>query len=346
MSRILITGGLGVIGSSIAANLLRDGHTVSIIDAAEEKRNDWAATELTNMFIGSRLTILKERLERTNHLQHFLRQADYVLHAAAHTGIPHSAADPHDDWVSNVDATRSLLEAMRTLGQAPPPMVALSSVKPYRVHDLSVIEDPTRFVWTEARAGIDETYPLEPDEPYAASKMAQSALCMAYARSFDLPITVVRCSNLYGAAPCHGPRHGWLTWFCISAAIGRTVEVQGTGKQVRDMLWADDVQSAFNAAIEHIDVTRGQVYNIGGGLFNSISVLEAVDRIRIEMPLVTKPAPGRLHEDPIFITDFRKFTKDTGWIPKVGVAEGVHRLCDWAIDNTKILNDLYDGVTY
>ncbi len=331
--RYLVTGGLGVIGSSAATELLEAGHDVLVVDSAGEPRNHWLAERMQVQW-GRRLEIIKQRVEHVDwsHLAH--TGIDFILHAAASTGIPHSAKEPNDDWVSNVDATRALLEGLRSIrneGDHVPPTVCLSSVKPYRTTNMP-------------ETGFDESTVLEPDEPYAASKMAQSALVMAYARSFDLPVTVFRCSNLWGSAPCHGPRHGWLTWFCISAAIGRPIEIQGSGMQVRDMLWSSDVTSAVLAGFEHMPACQGQVFNVGGGRKNAVSVNGASDMISAMTPIVERSAPGRKHEDSIFITDHSKFTKVTGWTPKVGVGEGIGRVLDWAKANKADLARLYEGV--
>ena len=258
---ILVTGGLGAVGSRYIAQAVHAGHHVTVADCGTDKRHEFTAKRLHS----SVHEIIRRRIELVDWASAFdQRPIDAIVHAAAHTGIPHSAEDPNDDWVSNVDATRAILEGLRKTTRKIP-MVALSSVKPYRTNADGVL--------------VDEETPLEPDEPYAASKAAQSMLCMAYARQYDLPVTVLRCSNLYADAPCHGPRHGWLTWFCIAAAIGRPIEIQGDGSQRRDMLFCDDVAAGIDAALANIETMRGQVYNMGGGRENVISVRDAVDAI-------------------------------------------------------------------
>jgi CDP-paratose 2-epimerase len=335
--RYLVTGGLGVVGSRFAEWMCKRGHDVLILDACEAPRSAWMAAELVKRY--PKCTARAMRVEKAD-LGGLLADADAVLHAAAHTGIPHSAEDPTDDWISNVEATRLLLEAARRL-ERPPPIVALSSVKPYRVHDLPTEKRGNRTECPSHKRGIDETCLLEPDEPYAASKMAQSALVMAYARTYNLPATVLRCSNLYGDAPCHGPRHGWLTWFSISAALDWTIEVQGTGRQTRDVLFSDDVAGAVSAALGHIIATRGNVYNLGGGPANTISCLEAVATLSEWADVRTRPGPGRAHEDMWFATCHNKFTQATGWRPTVPPRAGMRRIFDWARTNADALRELY-----
>lgn len=338
----LVTGGLGVIGGLFAEERLRVGDEVAVIDAAEKPRNIFVLEKLGAMGAGMRLAMSVERLERSD-LAAALGWADAVVHAAAHTGIPHSSEDPGDDWVSNVDATRVLLEGLRmqAAGGRKVPTVIMSSVKPYSVDGMAHTREGDRYVWTHGpELGIDERWPLEPDEPYAASKMAQSGLAMAYARTYDLPIVTLRFSNLYGPAPCHGPRHGWLTWFCIQRELGQVPEIQGTGLQVRDMLYSNDINAALRVAIEQAEKLGGRVFNVGGGMRNTASVLEAAKLIW-DRGFVPTEAPGRKREDPIFITDHSAFTAATGWRPHVTVDVGAALVRAWARENERELRDLY-----
>ena len=333
--KILITGGLGVIGS-FAARMMAKEHEITVLDAAEEPRNYFIKDRLPK-----NITVRIEKLETADLSD--IGDYDLVMHAAAHTGIPHSIIEPDRDWMDNVNATKHLLDAVRFAKKAPN-VVALSSVKPYKTdNDCEIVGD--RYVWKADKIGLDETTELQPDEPYAASKMAQSALCMAYARSYNLPITVFRCSNLYGPAPSHGPRHGWLTWFCLSAILGRGIEVQGNGYQVRDMLFASDVATAVLAANDNMSKLSGNVYNIGGGAQNSISVKEAALYIKdLVKGTEIKYAKGRDHEDLIFIADYSRFNSITGWKPQVNVKDGIKYIIDWSAENKKQLEDAYLGV--
>jgi CDP-paratose 2-epimerase len=356
--KALVTGGLGVIGGCIAASLLTDGYDVAVIDADEKPRNHFTARALKAIpRNGGRLAILHTRIERMpmDDLVDELSRANFVLHAAASTGIPHSEKDPDDDWRSNVDATKRLLDAARTLGPTCPPIVALSSVKPYGLEALRAVEKETRWVLEAGTLGVNEDFPLIPDEPYAASKAAQSMLCMAYARSYDLPVTVLRCSNLYGPGACHGPRHGWLTWFCIAGALGKTIEIQGSGKQTRDMLFASDVgAAALLAALKMIEerqtqtpaaarTVAGHVFNIGGGAANAISVMEAVRLISdgLDGAISTHRGPGRKREDMLFIVNHSRFTAATGWVPEIGVGAGVSEILKWATASASDLHPIY-----
>jgi CDP-paratose 2-epimerase len=323
--RVLVTGGYGVIGSTIVKRLLDVGHSAVIIDAAEAPRNEWIADRLPRgEWVGLRARI--ERMSIGVLVAEFER-VDAVIHAAASTGIPHSVLHPDDDWCSNVDATRVLLEALR---KRPVPTVILSSVKPYAV--------PADIV---ARGGLREDDPLIPDEPYAASKAAQSMLAMAYAKSYGLPVVTFRCSNLYGPAPCHGARHGWMTHFCISAATGVPLRVEGDGSQTRDMLHGDDVYSACMLAIENADWLKGRVFNLGGGAANRISVIEAATMLAQMGGVEITRAPARPMDDLHVFVNGGAWLKETGWRPQIEVHDGLRRIFEWAKANADELRGLY-----
>lgn len=331
--RILLTGGLGCIGSQIAESFLHGNHTVTIIDACESERNVFTANKL----IAKGCIVEKRRIEDNDGraiIDHLVRRCDVIIHAAASTGIPYSAVHPVDDWASNAEATRVLLEAIRLY---PRPTVILSSVKPYRV------DSPNEL---RLRGGLGEDDRLDPDEPYAASKAAQSMLAVAYARSYDLPIVTLRCSNLYGTAPCHGPRHGWLTWFCISAAIGRPIEIQGTGDQARDMLFGTDVAAACRVSLANARQLAGKIFNIGGGVANVISINQAyaaLQKISAHYGSEVKciVGPSRKYEDQLVFVNYCAFHAATGWYPCVPVNDGIRRTYEWARENVDELQKIY-----
>jgi CDP-paratose 2-epimerase len=338
LSRYLVTGGLGVIGSCMARRLIEAGHEVEIIDGGVSDRHRWTRERLigfhpviANPTVYGRIRYRPFNTSEDDcrgYLFDAVSECDAVIHAGASTGIPYSVTDPVGDWRENVEGTRYLLDALRN---APRPTVVLSSIKPYRVEPL-----PPN--------GLDESAVLDCDEPYAASKASQSMLCQAYARSYGVPVVTFRCSNLYGPAPCHGPRHGWLTWFAISAAIGRPLEVQGTGNQSRDMLHADDVFSACMAALEHADKLKGEVFNLGGGSENQITVGEAAALLRELTGVEVKAAPRRAMDDDQVFINYAKFAHAVGWAPRVKVEDGLREVLAWAQRHKAELAKIYEGV--
>ena len=187
MKNILITGGLGVIGSRCIELLYQKRNCkITCLDAAEQPRHYITKSILLKKCPDVRF--IEERIEKSNAMDSLVASHDLIIHAGAHTGIPHSEQVPDDDWHSNVDASRIILESLRKSINKPT-TVMLSSVKPYKVDNIPCHEENTRMVWDDSSlVGINENWLLEPDEPYAASKMAQTALVSAYGKSYNLPV--------------------------------------------------------------------------------------------------------------------------------------------------------------
>lgn len=327
-----VTGHRGVVGSWFAKARWEAGDSVCGIDDGNDRRHHFNAPNIPEH--GLRLG--------APHSSRPLLDSDRILHAAASTGIPYSGTAPLDDWSRNVDGTIGVLEAVRA---NPKPLVVLSSVKPYSLTGLASMERGDHY--SLSGYGVDERAQLVPDEIYASSKAAQSLVAQAYARTYDLPIVVFRCSNLCGPAAPHGPRHGWVTWLCIQAALGWPIEIQGTGKQTRDILFASDVHDAAMlafAALESGDVNQGRIFNLGGGSSNLISVLQLVEMLRgMGAKFDTKQAPGRKHEDMLFCTDTSAIQRELGWERKVPVRECVARIYEWARENRDALAEVFAG---
>jgi nucleoside-diphosphate-sugar epimerase len=314
----------------MTGELLVRGHDVVVLDDGNAKRhtlNQVGIHERMGVEGCGELVVVEGSTNLThsvlaNYLLDFDR-IDRIIHAGASTGIPYSGDEPLDDWERNATGTLSLLEWLRHQ-ETPPPTVILSSVKPYRV---------------TPKAALTGHDPLEPEEPYAASKAAQSHLAMAWGRSYGLPVLTYRCSNLWGPAAPHGPRHGWLTWFCISAAIGLPIEVQGTGSQARDMLWWTDVLNACDkghSSLEAGQVQGGDVLTIGGGKANMTSVGQAARKLHklTGCKVVERPDAGRRFEDQTVCVDNeaanRALMAMGGFSPQAGVDSGLRTMLDWA----------------
>lgn len=335
MKSYCVTGARGVVASWFAKERLESCDEVALLDDGGDARH------VFNM--GDSLAIMRHRLGTRIETSTWLSVGiDRIFHAAASTGIPYSGQAPLDDWSRNVDGTIEVLEAVRA-AEKPPATVVLSSVKPYATNGLHALERDDHYKLSGF--GINERAELLPDEIYAASKAAQSLVCQAYARTYDLPIVVFRCSNLCGNAAVHGPRHGWVGWLCIQAALGWTIEIQGSGKQTRDILFASDVHDAAMlafSAVEAGDIEKGRIYNLGGGSDNLISVLQLVEMLRgMGAKFETKQAPGRKHEDMLFCTDSSLIQRELGWERKVSVRESVARIYEWACQNRDALAEVY-----
>jgi CDP-paratose 2-epimerase len=182
-----------------------------------------------------------------------------------------------------------------------------------------------------ARSGIAETRPLQFHSPYGCSKGTADQYALDYARSYGLATAVFRMSCIYGPHQHGTEDQGWLAHFMIRDAEREPITIYGDGRQVRDVLFVEDLVDAFLIAEQRLPDISGQAFNIGGGPENTLSLLELIDRIAALNG--RRPRLGfadwRIGDQRWYVSDIRKFHRLTGWAPRVGVEEGVRRLHAW-----------------
>lgn len=337
--RILITGGAGFIGANLANRLLQSGQRVTILDdlARPNVRGnlDWLREmhgDALDVNVGS-VTDAAVCLDAVSN-------ADVVYHLAAQTAVTTSVADPRRDFEINALGTLNILEAAR-LSDHKPIVVYSSTNKVYGgMEDAGTVEEPTRYAYTDLTGGVPESQPLDFHSPYGCSKGAADQYVRDYARIYDVPTVVFRQSCIYGPRQMGVEDQGWLAWFIIALVTGKPITIYGDGKQVRDLLYIDDLLDAFELAVEKIDTTQGQVYNIGGGPANAISIwwdlkplVEAALGWKVSDPSFSDTRPG---DQPIFIADIARARRDFGWSPRVSAPDGIHRLVDWVVANREL----------
>jgi CDP-paratose 2-epimerase len=340
MHRYLITGGAGFIGSNAADHYLAGGHQVTILDnfsrPGSERNLAWLASRY-----GEALQIVRADVSAMSEdLLKAVAGSDVVLHLAAQVAVTTSVTDPRHDFAVNALGTFNVLEAAR---QAPcQPIVLYSSTnKVYgKLADLGIVERNGRYTYDTVANGIDETRPLDPYSPYGCSKCAGDQYALDYARIYGLKTVVFRQSCIYGPRQFGMEDQGWLAWFSIRATQGEPVTIYGDGKQVRDILFVDDLLSAYDAALKHIGNTAGRAYNIGGGPANTLSLLELVQMLdrKCDRKLQHSFESWRPGDQPVFVSNIAKAQADFGWSPRVGVEDGVDRLIGWVHSNRRLFD--------
>jgi CDP-paratose 2-epimerase len=241
----------------------------------------------------------------------------------------------------NARGTLNLLESLRSL-RHPPPLVFTSTNKVYGcLRDVALKLRADRYVPADCghAAGISENQPLDFYSPYGCSKGAADQYVLDYAQTFGLPAVVLRMSCVYGPHQFGTEDQGWVAHFLIEALNGRTITLYGDGKQVRDILFIDDLIEVFFLARSHISSIAGQALNIGGGPRNATSLLELVELIGTlngVRPRV-KLADWRPGDQRYYVTDYSKFQDATGWQPKIALRDGVVRLHEWLLDTRREL---------
>lgn len=337
--KYLITGGAGFIGSNLTNSLLKRGDSVLIFDSLVRSgsRHNLEWLQKTHRD--------KLRLENGDmksgysDLLRLVKEVDVIIHLAAQVAVTTSVQNPRDDFEINALGTFNLLEAVRNSGNNP--IVIYSSTnKVYgQLEDLGIVEKEIRYEFSNLEWGISEERGLDFHSPYGCSKGAADQYVRDYARVYGLNTVVFRQSCIYGPRQFGVEDQGWVAWFLIALTLDKNITIYGNGKQVRDLLYIDDLISAYDLAIKNIHITKGQIYNIGGGKKNTISVwyefkpiLEKLFDKKINVKF-SRLRPG---DQPIFVSDIRKAKNDFGWEPKVNVQQGIEKLHSWIQENKNL----------
>ncbi|MGI9148419.1 MAG: GDP-mannose 4,6-dehydratase, partial [Chloroflexota bacterium] len=344
---VVITGGAGFIGSNLAAALLRDGRQVTIFDTLQrpgsERNLDWLQSQAS----AAGLRFIQGDVRDADRVRSVVGAptVHLVFHFAAQTAVTTSVLAPREDLEINLLGTHNVLEGVRnSQAQVAPAVFFTSTNKVYgSLPNRQAVEDASRFRFADADVddhGIGEREPLDFHSPYGCSKGAADQYVHDYARIYNLRTVVFRMSCIYGPRQFGNEDQGWVAHFMLAVAAGAPVTIYGNGKQVRDLLFVDDLVRAFELASSHLDRTAGQVYNIGGGPSNSLSVwaelgprLEQLARRKLRV----RTEAWRPGDQPIYVSDTRRAERDFLWAPQVTLDEGLARLWAWA--QTLVVND-------
>jgi CDP-paratose 2-epimerase len=267
------------------------------------------------------------------------RSADIIIHLAAQVAVTTSVINPRDDFEINALGTFNVLEAAR-LNERKPVFLYASTNKVYGgMEDVKVLEAPTRWCYADLPQGCPETQPLDFHSPYGCSKGCGDQYVRDYARIFNLPTVVLRQSCIYGPRQFGMEDQGWVAWMIIAAVTGRPLTIYGDGKQIRDVLHVEDLLNAYDIVIKNINSVRGQVYNLGGGPENTMSIWTEFGPLLGK--LLGKNVPvvcgdWRPGDQKVFVADIRKAERELGWKPKVRVEAGVQGLVEWVRESKEL----------
>ena len=345
MKQITVTGGAGFIGSNLAHHYLSEGHRVVIYDTLERNGSfenvRWLQSHSNSESF--KLLVGDVRLP-TRQLREEIERSDAVFHFAAQVAVTTSVADPVHDFEVNALGTFKLLELVRESSGKRPAFFYSSTNKVYGgMQEVVIEEDDARYYYRDFPEGIPEDRVLDFHSPYGCSNGAADQYVRDYSRMYALKTVVFRQSCIYGYRQFGLEDQGWLAWFIIAAILGRQITIFGDGKQVRDVLFIDDLVGAYDQAWGCIDEINGRIYNIGGGAKNAISLREllAVIKEEIDPDLPLNYSDWRPGDQPVYISDIHKAKGDFGWEPRVDWNTGVHRLIDWVRENKNMLETLF-----
>lgn len=336
--KIIITGGAGFIGCNAASRHLKRGDDVVVIDNLSRVG---AARNLEWLKPQGRLAFLPTDIRNAVEVNETFKEhadADRVFHLAGQVAVTSSLSDPRADFEANAFGTFNVLEAVR-LAEIRAPIIFSSSNKVYGgLESAGIVEREGRHAYSELPSGVSEDQNLDFHSPYGCSKGAADQYVRDYHRIYGLNTIVFRQSCIYGYRQFGVEDQGWVAWFIIAAILGRPVTLYGDGKQVRDILFIEDLLDAFDAAAANIDRTSGQVYNIGGGPENLISLRELLAFLEKKQggPIACSHNDWRAGDQKVYVSDVRKAKKEFGWAPRICVRQGLDFLYEWVASNKEL----------
>ncbi|MFH1716074.1 MAG: NAD-dependent epimerase/dehydratase family protein [Planctomycetota bacterium] len=341
--RVLVTGGCGFLGSHVCEYYVEKGHEVVSYDNMtkhELKRTGFAADLARdynwNYLKSLGVKMVKADIRDFEELLDNSQGCDYLVHTAAQPAMTISWEDPRLDITTNVLGTFNVLEVARKLKI---PVASCATVHVYgnKINE-SLTEKGNRYV--RDPEGIDESHPtLEGSiTPLHASKGAGDIYIKTYIDTYKLEAASFRLTGIYGTRQFGGEDHGWVANFSIRTVLSWPITIFGTGRQVRDIIYATDVCEAFDAFYRH---RKPGIYNIGGSGQTMISLLDCIDileKIDGRRPQV-KFAPDRPSDLRYFVCDITKARRHLQWSPRVMPEEGIRLLTDWIRENKGIFGN-------
>ncbi|MGQ0645701.1 MAG: NAD-dependent epimerase/dehydratase family protein [Elusimicrobiota bacterium] len=328
--KFVVTGGAGFIGSNVSRRLLSEGHRVVIVDALARK-GVTANVEWLKSGAGRRLQFHRADVRDARSLRGLFRGADGVFHFAAQVAVTTSVADPRMDFETNALGAFNVLEACRR--ECPRAVFHYTSTnKVYGgMEDVGVRVVNGRYAYNGLPGGVPESRGLDFHSPYGCSKGAADQYARDYHRIYGLRTVVFRMSCIYGPRQFGNEDQGWVAHFCIAALQGKPIRIYGDGRQVRDLLFVDDLVEAFLLSMRNIRKTQGRVFNVGGGPENTLSLRELTALLEKELGrrIPLRFSDWRPGDQRVYVSETKAVERTLGWKPVVRPAEGVRRLLAW-----------------
>lgn len=334
--KILINGGCGFLGSNLAAYGIKNGYDITVLDNLSRLG---ASSNLKWLQTLGKMAFIHGDTRNKNDIENAIRegQFDAVFHLAGQVAMTTSIVNPYKDFEINTVGALNVLDSIRKY--SPQTAIFFSSTnKVYGdLEDYKYIETDTRYICKEYPNGFDERIPLDFRSPYGCSKGAADQYMLDYYRIFGVKATVFRHSSMYGSRQFATYDQGWVGWF-VQKALEKyqnphcePFTISGNGKQVRDILHADDMISLYYTALKNTDKVCGEAYNIGGTMDQSLSLLELFNLLNellgIHMEYIQ--LPPRQSDQKVFVADISKIQERIGWEPKVSARQGIKIMVTW-----------------
>lgn len=333
MKKCLITGGMGFIGYNAARHYARKGYAVTAFDDLS-RRTAQRNFEEYKRSPPAGVRFARGDVRDYGSVNRAMRRGggfELILHLAGQVAVTTSVVDPRTDFEINALGTFNVLEATRR--SCPKAFFIFSSTnKVYGGTEwVKLGRRPQRYYFKRPKGGIDESAPLDFHSPYGCSKGAADQYVRDYARIYGLRTAVFRQSCIYGPWQYGEEDQGWVAWFLIAALAGRPLTIYGDGRQMRDVLYIDDLLALYDAALARADRASGLVFNAGGGATRTLSLRELIVWIegRLNLRLDSRRAGWRPGDQKVYVSDIGRARRLLGWQPEHSVEEGLEKLLAW-----------------
>ena len=349
---MLVTGGAGFVGSHVAEYYAKRCDKIIVFDnlsRAELLGYDTANAmyNWNHLKMYDNIELIKGDVRNADRIKVISKDVDVIIHTAAQTAVTTSLRNPRLDFEINALGTFNLLEAAR-LNKNNPCVIFCSTNKVYgnNVNAIAVREEDKRYEFADEKYvnGISENFRTDLCEhtPYGSSKFTGDIYVQDYAQRNEIDAAVFRMSCIYGTRHFGMEDQGWVAWFTIATLLGKPLTMYGNGKQVRDVLYVTDLVRAFDAFVQKRDKLHHGVYNIGGGIEKTVSLLELLDILEdiTGKRSVIKYDDWRPSDQKVYISEISKAIRELDWMPEVDVKGGVNNLVDW-IEENKALFDIF-----
>lgn len=339
MKKIFITGGAGFIGTNLALELLKNKENyVVIYDNLSRKGTEKNLQYLQEQKFEN-FEFIKGDIRDYKKLKEIVKDFDIIFHLASQVAVTKSVEDPFEDFEINALGTLYLLETIRK--NCPSAILIYSSTnKVYgELSHLKLREGKKRYYLIDKKNGIDEKESLDFHSPYGCSKGTADQYVRDYYRIYRIKTVVFRQSCIAGPFQYGNEDQGWVAHFIIKAIKGEKINIYGNGKQVRDILFISDLINAYQLSLKNIEKCQGEIFNIGGGVKNTFSLLELIEFLekKLNKKIEYEFFDWRPGDQKVFISNNKKFEKYTGWKVKINKKEGIEKLINWVKKNLSLI---------
>ena len=338
MKSIFITGGAGFIGSNAANYFYKKKWKVYVFDNLS--RNG-SSLNIKLLLKRKNIKFIKGDIKNFKKLSKTISKIKpkVILHCAGQVAVTTSITNPRDDFESNALGTFNILESIR-LNKLRSTLIYTSTNKVYgnlKFDKFKIVKK--RYVFKDKKIGVNEDNQIDFHSPYGCSKGTADQYVRDYSRIYGINSYVLRQSCIYGTNQFGIEDQGWLAWFVIASILGKKITIFGDGRQVRDLLYIDDLNRLFEIIANNKKHKRENVYNVGGGNNFSLSILELIDYLKKTKNPKIKLGfkKWRLGDQKIYISDNSKLNEDFGWKPKISPNIGIKKLISWVNKNKNII---------